>query len=102
MKVAVFGLGYVGTVTAAVLASNGHEVWGVDVDTGKVQAINDGKSTVVEPGLESLVANAVAESRLRATTDVYGAIDGAELSLSASARRRRPTAARTSTTSAGP
>jgi GDP-mannose 6-dehydrogenase len=81
MKVAVFGLGYVGNVTAAVLASNGHEVWGVDVDTGKVQAINDGKGTVVEPGLESLVANAVAESRLRATTDVYGAIDGAELSL---------------------
>jgi GDP-mannose 6-dehydrogenase len=56
MKVAVFGLGYVGSVTAACLAAAGHEVWGVDVDTAKVQPISEGHSPVVEPGLDELVA----------------------------------------------
>jgi len=81
MKVAVFGLGYVGTVTAAVLASNRHDVWGIDVDGGKVHAINNGQSPVIEPGLRALVSAAVSNGRLRATTDVYDAVDGAELSL---------------------
>ena len=44
MKVAVFGLGYVGTVTAACLAANGHEVWGVDVDEAKVATISAGSA----------------------------------------------------------
>jgi threonine dehydrogenase-like Zn-dependent dehydrogenase len=52
VKVAVFGLGYVGTVTAACLASNGHDVWGVDPEQAKVDAIGRGESTVVEPGLD--------------------------------------------------
>ena len=56
MKVAVFGLGYVGTVSAACLAANGHEVWGVDPDEIKVAAISSGLSPVLEPGLQSLVA----------------------------------------------
>ena len=59
MKVAVFGLGYVGTVTAACLAANGHDVWGVDPDELKVAAISDGTSPIVEPGLQALVAQAV-------------------------------------------
>ena len=53
MRIAVFGLGYVGTVTAAVLSSNGHEVSAVDVDQSKVSAIMSGVSPVVEPGLDS-------------------------------------------------
>ena len=81
MKVAVFGLGYVGTVTAAVLASNGHEVWGVDVDVAKVGVIAEGKSPVIEPELEELVRTAVSTGRLCATTDLFTALDGAELSL---------------------
>ena len=56
MKVAVFGLGYVGTVTAAGLASRGHEVVGVDVDAAKVEAIAQGRSPVVEPGIDELIA----------------------------------------------
>jgi len=81
MKVAVLGLGYVGTVTAAVLASNGHEVWGVDVDAGKVAMLGAGRSSLVEPGLDELVAATVANGSLRATSDVAEALVGAELSL---------------------
>ena len=69
MKVAIFGLGYVGTVTAAGLASQGHDVVGVDVERRKVAAINAGQSPVVEPGIDRMVAQAVCAGRLRATTD---------------------------------
>ena len=59
MRIAVFGLGYVGTVTAAGLASRGHEVCGVDVDPVKVEQLALGRSPVVEPGLDELIAAAV-------------------------------------------
>ena len=81
MKVAIFGLGYVGTVTAAGLASRGHEVVGVDVDVRKVAAINRGESPVVEPGVDRMVAQAVCMGRLRATTDVVDALEQADVSL---------------------
>ncbi len=81
MKVVVLGLGYVGTVTAAGLSSQGHEVVGVDVDTGKVDSINVGLSPVVEPGIDLMVEEGVAAGRLRATTDVREAVEGADLSL---------------------
>ncbi|MEU4287737.1 nucleotide sugar dehydrogenase [Kribbella sp. NPDC026596] len=81
MKVAVFGLGYVGSVTAACLAANGHDVWGVDVDTAKVGPITEGHSPVVEPGLDELVADGVTAGRLHATTDPRLALDGADVSL---------------------
>ena len=81
MKVAVFGLGYVGTVTAACLAANGHDVWGVDVDAAKVAEIRAGRSPVAEPGLEALVAQAVAGGSLHATTSCAEALDEAEISL---------------------
>jgi GDP-mannose 6-dehydrogenase len=81
MKVAVFGLGYVGTVTAACLAANGHEVWGVDVDASKVAAVGAGGSPVVEPGLSELVSQVVGAGRLRATVSAREAVDGADVSL---------------------
>lgn len=81
MKVAVFGIGYVGSVTAACLAANGHDVWGVDVDATKVDAINAGRSPVIESGLDELVARAVAEGRLHATTRCAEALDRADVSL---------------------
>ena len=81
MRVAVFGLGYVGAVTAAGLASRGHDVVGVDVDAGKVATLNDGRAPVVEPGVDELVAEAVASGRLHATTDVLEAMDRTDLSL---------------------
>ena len=81
MKVAVVGLGYVGTVTAACLASRGHHVWGVDVDAAKVDEIRSGRSPVAEPGLDALVSRTVADGRLRATTSCADALDRADVSL---------------------
>jgi GDP-mannose 6-dehydrogenase len=81
MKVAVVGLGYVGTVTAACLASRQHDVYGVDVDAAKVDEIRSGRSPVAEPGLDALVARVVAEGRLRATTSCAEALDRADVSL---------------------
>src|SRR5260370_32355102 len=81
MKVAVFGLGYVGTVTAACLASHGHDVWGVDVDATKVAEIRVGRSPVAEPGLGALVAQAVAGGTLNAGTSAAEALDRADVSL---------------------
>jgi GDP-mannose 6-dehydrogenase len=81
MRIAVFGLGYVGTVTAAGLASRGHDVYGVDVDEIKVGLIRQGRSPVVEPGLDDLVAGGVAAGALHATTDAAEALESADVSL---------------------
>ena len=81
MKVAVFGLGYVGTVTAAGLASRGHQVVGVDVDPLKVQTVQQGRSPVVEPGIETMVADAVSSGALHATVDARTALERADVSL---------------------
>jgi GDP-mannose 6-dehydrogenase len=81
MKVAVVGLGYVGTVTAACLAANDHDVWGVDVDAAKVAEIQAGRSPVAEPGLDAIVSGAVANGALHATTSCAEAVCGADVSL---------------------
>jgi len=81
MKVAVFGLGYVGAVTAACLAANGHDVWGIDVDAAKVDELRAGRSPVAEPGLNDLVAQTVAAGTLHATTSCVEALAGADISL---------------------
>lgn len=81
MKVAVFGLGYVGTVTAASLAADGHDVVGVDVNADKVEKINGGISPIVEPGVTELLNTAIANGRLRATTDTAEAIRASDVSL---------------------
>ncbi len=77
----MIGLGYVGTVTAACLASHGHDVRGVDVDAAKVGEICAGRSPVAEPGLDGLVAQAVVGGTLHATTSCLDALDGADVSL---------------------
>ena len=66
--ISVFGLGYVGCVSAACLAQAGFQVIGVEIDAEKVRMINEGKSPVVEPGLEELISRMVGNGRLRATT----------------------------------
>jgi GDP-mannose 6-dehydrogenase len=81
MRVAVFGLGYVGSVTAAALARDGHEVIGVDPAAPKTEAIRAGHTPVLEAGLEELVAEMVAAGRLRATDDPAEGLAGAALSL---------------------
>jgi len=81
MKVAVIGLGYVGTVTAACLAAQGHDVWGVDVDAAKVNEIGAGHSPLAEPGLDELVARTVRDGTLHATTSCAEALAAADISL---------------------
>ncbi len=81
MRVSVFGLGYVGTVSVACLARDGHEVIGVDVNRDKAAAIAQGASPVVEPGLEELLRAGVASGRVRTTTDANEAVLGSEVSL---------------------
>ena len=81
MRVSVFGLGYVGAVTAACLARAGHEVTGVDVNHEKVAMVNAGASPVVEPGLGDLLAEVVGAGRLRATSSGEKAVADTDLAL---------------------
>lgn len=81
MKISVFGLGYVGCVSAACFAKEGHEVIGVDVNPLKVEIINSGRTPIVEPGIEELIRAAIKENRLRATSDAADAVAGSDLSL---------------------
>jgi len=81
MKVSVFGLGYVGSVSAASFAADGHTVVGVDVNSDKVASLNEGRSPIVEKGLDNLIQAAVANGSLRATTSTDEAVQGTDLSL---------------------
>jgi len=79
MKIAVFGLGYVGVVSAACLARDGHSVVGVDPNSLKVDFLRQGKSPIVEPGLEELIAAAVGSGRLVAGSDAAAAVAQSEV-----------------------
>lgn len=80
-KASIFGLGYVGSVTAACLAHMGHQVLGVDVNSSKVEKLEAGRSPIVEAGLEDLVATNRNGCRLHATTDSILAVLSTEISL---------------------
>src|SRR5260370_18085986 len=77
-RVSVFGLGYVGAVTAACLADAGHEVVGVDVNPVKVDMMESGRAPVLEPRLEELVEKGRRACRLRATTSAFSAVRSEE------------------------
>jgi GDP-mannose 6-dehydrogenase len=81
MKVSVFGLGYVGSVSAASFAADGHTVVGVDVNPDKVDSLNGGRSPIVEKGLDALIRDNAANGRLRATTNTGDAVSSTDLSL---------------------
>jgi GDP-mannose 6-dehydrogenase len=81
MRVSVFGLGYVGCVSAASLAADDHRVIGVDVNGDKVNTVNAGRSPIVEPGLDEVLGRAVASGQLRATTDPAEAVRESDVSL---------------------
>ena len=81
MKISVFGIGYVGAVTAACAARDGHTVIAVDVNPLKVKTINAGESPIVEPGLDHLIKGEVQRGRLAATSDIERAIEDTDLSL---------------------
>jgi GDP-mannose 6-dehydrogenase len=77
----VFGLGYVGCVSSACFAKEGHQVIGVDVSPLKVEMISSGRATIVESGIGELVAEMVAAGRLTATTDAGDAVRRSDISL---------------------
>ncbi|MEP7355758.1 MAG: UDP-glucose/GDP-mannose dehydrogenase family protein [Anaerolineales bacterium] len=81
MRLSVFGLGYVGCVSAACLARDGHTVIGVDVSQPKLDLLAAGLAPVSEPGLAELLGAAVAAGRLRVTRDAAAAVRASELSL---------------------
>lgn len=81
MKIAIFGLGYVGCTAAGCISKQGHEVVGIDVSGDKVAAINAGRSPVHEPGLGELIAQGVAEGRLRASTEIGSELDDADIAI---------------------
>ena len=81
MKVSVFGVGYVGAVSAGCLVSLGFEVVAVDISPDKIALLNRGISPIVEAEIDTLIAGAVASSKLTATDDVEAAVLGTDLSF---------------------
>lgn len=81
MKISIFGLGYVGAVTAACFARDGHEIVGVDVNPDKAALIAKGESPIIEPGLAKLLTAGVASGQIRTTTDTEEAVLATDASL---------------------
>ena len=81
MRISVFGLGYVGAVSAACLAADGHTVLGVDTNPVKVDLLNQGHAPVIEAGLGELIEEGVRTGRLCATTDCDAAVSGTDLAF---------------------
>lgn len=81
MNISIFGLGYVGAVSAGCLATDGHTVIGVDPNHTKVELINSGVTPIIEKDIGEMIAQAVSQGRLRATTSVSEAVNASDLSL---------------------
>src|SRR2546425_10906109 len=81
MKISIFGIGYVGAVTAGCLSKRGHTIIGVDVNPQKVEIFNQGLAPIVEPGLDELLASAKAKGLLRATVSCDEAIAASDVSI---------------------
>ena len=81
MRVSVFGLGYVGSVSAASFAADGHTVVGVDVNPDKVASLNEGRSPIVEKGLDEIIQHTSGDGSLRATTCTGEAVHATDISL---------------------
>lgn len=81
MRISAFGLGYVGCVSAACLSQNGYEVLGPDISSQKVGLISSGRAQVIEPGLDSLVRQAVQSGAMQVTSDSEGAVRDSDVSM---------------------
>jgi len=81
VRVSIFGLGYVGAVSAGCLVKDGHEIWGVDPVATKVDLVNQGRSPIIEQTIGELIAAGVQAGRLRATSDALAAVTATDLSF---------------------
>lgn len=81
MNISIFGLGYVGIVTAGCLAKDGHRIVGVDINRDKVAALNAGQSPLIEEGIGELIKQGVDSGRLQATTDAAVAVAETEMAI---------------------
>ena len=81
MKISIFGLGYVGCVSAVCLADLGHTITGVDVDQRKLAMISRGEPPIVEPGLDALLTKVLATGRFSVTDSAVAAVEGSDLSM---------------------
>lgn len=81
MKIAVFGMGYVGVVSSACLAADGYKIVGVEISPEKVALLNEGRSPIVEPGVAERIADACTAGRFRATSEPEEALQDAEVAL---------------------
>ncbi len=81
MRISIFGLGYVGAVSLACLARDGHEVIGVDIDAHKLDLIRRGQSPIIEEGIQELMRSVVAAGRVSVTSDAQAAVAGSDVSF---------------------
>jgi GDP-mannose 6-dehydrogenase len=81
LRISIFGMGYVGAVSAACLARDGHQVIGVDLDPLKLDLLRQGRSPIVEEGIQELTRKVVSEGRITVTDDTEAAIRDTELSF---------------------
>jgi GDP-mannose 6-dehydrogenase len=81
MNISVFGLGYVGVVSCACFSRDGHKVVGVDIEKAKVELVNNGKSTIIEKGLEEQISESVKSTLLTATQDYKLAVNNTDVSF---------------------
>ena len=81
MKISIFGMGYVGAVSGACLARDGHDVIGVDLNPQKLALIREGTAPILEEGIQELTRDAVRAGRLAATGDAEEAVHRSELSF---------------------
>ena len=81
MQLSVFGLGYVGAVSMACLARDGHRVVGVDIDPLKLEMIRNGRSPIVEEGIQELTAQVVASGLVTVTDDIASAVRDTDVSF---------------------
>src|SRR5712672_246302 len=81
MRISIFGLGYVGCVSAACFAKNGHTVIGVDVAPAKRDILMAGRSPVIEKDLDSIIAEGVKNGRLTAEASAGAAVAASDVSL---------------------
>ncbi len=81
MKISIFGLGYVGAVSSACLAADGHQVIGVDTNQNKVNLVNSGCAPIIEKNVSEMIADAVKKGNLRATNDVADAVFNSDISF---------------------